>query len=151
MARSRTRRAQHAAAAGFLRKTISTDRKPGPRPSAGVLGFSGSFGPVMQNGMYNNTMQLVCKSPGSVAIEVEMIHDVRIIPIVANKAAVKHGIVARLGPANSVGWYEGDTLVVETVNVHPNQRGPDHRQRGKVTERFSRWNDKQVLYQFEGG
>lgn len=129
---------------------FAVDNFDGPetRPQAErcILGFSGSFGPVMQNGMYNNTMQLV-QSPTSVAIEVEMIHDVRIIPIVANKAAVKHGTVARWG-GDSVGWYEGDTLVVETVNVHPNQRGMITKD-GKVTERFSRWNDKQVLYQFE--
>ncbi len=121
---------------------------PETRPQAErcVLGFSGSFGPVMQNGMYNNTMQFV-QSPTSVAIEVEMIHDVRIIPIVASKADVKHGTVPRWG-GDSVGWYEGDTLVVETTNVHPGQRGTISAT-GKVTERFSRWNDKQVLYTFE--
>ena len=75
-----------------------------------------------------------------------MIHDVRIIPIGANKAAAKHGAVPRWG-GDSVGWYEGDTLVVETTNVHPIQRGLITAA-GKVTERFSRWNDKQVLYQF---
>jgi hypothetical protein len=121
---------------------------PETRPMAErcVLGFSGSFGPIMQNGMYNNTMQFV-QSPTAVAIEVEMIHDVRIIPIVKSKADVKHGTVARWG-GDSVGWYEGDTLVVETVNVHPNQRGMISNA-GKLTERFSRWNNKQVLYQFE--
>lgn len=121
---------------------------PETRPQAErcVLGFSGSFGPVMQNGMYNNTMQFV-QSPTSVAILVEMIHDVRVIPIVASKADVKHGAVPRWG-GDSVGWYEGDTLVVETTNVHPGQRGMITAT-GKVTERFSRWNDKQVLYTFE--
>jgi hypothetical protein len=123
---------------------------PETRPQAErcVLGFSGSFGPVMQNGMYNNTMQFV-QSPTAVAIEVEMIHDVRVIPVYKTKAEAvsKHGKVARWG-GDSVGWYEGDTFVVETLNVHPNQRGmlsPT----GKLTERFSRWNEKQVLYQFE--
>jgi len=121
---------------------------PETRPQAErcVLGFSGSFGPVMQNGMYNNTMQFV-QSPNTVAIEVEMIHDVRIIPIVKSQADVKYGKVPRWG-GESVGWYEGDTLVVQTANVHPNQRGMITAT-GKVTERFSRWNDKQILYTFE--
>lgn len=121
---------------------------PETRPQAErcVLGFSGSFGPVMQNGMYNNTMQFV-QSPTHVAIEVEMIHDVRVIPIVASKADVKHSVVPKWG-GDSVGWYEGDTLVVETTNVHPGQRAMIS-QNGKVTERFSRWNDHQILYTFE--
>ena len=121
---------------------------PETRPQAErcILGFSGSFGPVMQNGMYNNTMQFV-QSPTHVAIEVEMIHDVRVIPIVKSKADVKHSSLPKWG-GDSVGWYEGDVLVVETTNVHPNQRSTIT-QAGKVTERFSRWNDKQVLYTFE--
>ena len=96
---------------------------PETRPQAErcVLGFSGSYGPVMQNGMYNNTMQFV-QTPKQVTIEVEMNHDARIIPIVASKADAKHGNVPKWG-GDSVGWYEGNTLVVETTNVHPNQRG----------------------------
>ncbi len=123
---------------------------PETRPMAErcVLGFSGSFGPIMQNGMYNNTMQFV-QTPNSVAIEVEMIHDVRIIPTFASKAEAiaHHGKVARWG-GDSVGWYEGDELVVETTNVHPNQRAMISTG-GKLTERFTRWNDKQILYRFE--
>src|SRR5690606_16445200 len=49
---------------------------------------------------------------------------------------------------DSVGWYEGNTLVVETTNVHPSQRGMIT-QNGKLTERFTRWDDHQILYQFE--
>jgi hypothetical protein len=121
---------------------------PETRPQAErcILGFSGSFGPIMQNGMYNNTMQFV-QTPTSVMIEVEMIHDVRIIPIAASKAEAKHGALPRWA-GDSVGWYEGDTLVVETTNVHPGQRAMIT-PKGKLTERFSRWNDKQVLYSFE--
>ena len=121
---------------------------PEVRPQAErcVLGFSGSYGPVMQNGMYNNTMQFV-QTPGQVMILVEMNHDARIIPIVASKADVKHGSVPKWG-GDSVGWYEGDTLVVETTNVHPNQRATITKD-GKLTERFSRWNEHQILYTFE--
>jgi hypothetical protein len=100
----------------------------------------------MMNSMYNNTFQFV-QTPGSVMILVEMNHDVRNIPIVASAADAKHGPVPRWG-GDSVGWYEGNSLVVRTTNVHPNQRGmitPS----GKLTERFTRWDDNQILYEFE--
>lgn len=123
---------------------------PETRPQAErcVLGFSGSFGPIMQNGMYNNTMNFV-QTPTSVMIEVEMIHDARIIPIYKTKAeaVAHHGNVPRWG-GDSVGWYEGDVLNVETTNVHPHQRAMIS-EGGKLTEHFSRWNAKQVLYTFE--
>ncbi|HOY76827.1 MAG TPA: hypothetical protein PLN33_03405 [Hyphomonadaceae bacterium] len=104
-------------------------------------------GPIMQNAMYNSTLQIV-QSPDAVMIVVEMVHHARVIPIVANAAAVKHGpkeIPQWAG--DSVGWYEGDTLVVETRNVNPLQPSlisPT----GKLTERFSRWSKDQVLYEF---
>ena len=112
-----------------------------------IMSFTGSYGPVIGNGMYNNTLQLV-QSPNSVMILAEMIHDARIIPIVKSKADVKHGPAAipKWG-GDSVGWYEGDTLVVETVNANPRQRSYIS-PAGKVTERFSRWSNDQILYQF---
>jgi hypothetical protein len=112
-----------------------------------IMSFTGSFGPVIGNGMYNNTIQLV-QSPGSVMILAEMIHDARIIPIVKSKADAKHGPAAipKWG-GDGVGWYEGDTLVVETVNSHPKQRSYISTA-GKVTERFTRWSNDQILYQF---
>ncbi|MEQ1785308.1 MAG: hypothetical protein ABMA14_28515 [Hyphomonadaceae bacterium] len=104
-------------------------------------------GPVMQNAMYNSTLQIV-QSPQSVMILVEMVHHARVIPIVANAAAAKHGPdVIPKWAGDSVGWYEGNTLVVETRNVNPLQPSLISKA-GKVTERFSRWSDGQVLYEF---
>jgi len=121
---------------------------PETRPMAErcVLSFSGSYGPVMMNSMYNNTFQFV-QTPGAVMILVEMNHDVRNIPIVAGPSEAKHGPVAKWG-GDSVGWYEGNTLVVQTTNVHPNQRAMIS-STGKLTERFTRWDDHQILYEFE--
>lgn len=113
-----------------------------------IVGFGNSGGPVMSNVLYNNTYQIV-QSPGHAMILVEMVHDARIIPIVASKAEAKHdpsGIKKWLG--DSVGWYEGNTLVVETKNVHPQQRG-FLSDTGKMTERFTRTGDGVILYQFE--
>jgi hypothetical protein len=104
-------------------------------------------GPVMQNAMYNSTLQIV-QSPEAVVIVAEMVHHARIIPIVADAAAAQHGPdVIPKWAGDSVGWYEGDTLVVETRNVHPQQPSLISKT-GKVTERFSRWSDGQVLYAF---
>ena len=114
-----------------------------------IIGFGNTGGPVMTNVLYNNTYQIV-QSPGHAMILVEMVHDARVIPIVKNAAEAD----ARRGPdvirnwlGESVGWYEGDTLVVETRNVNPQQRGYVSKD-GKLTERFTRWNDKQILYEF---
>jgi hypothetical protein len=104
-------------------------------------------GPVMQNAMYNSTLQIV-QSPEAVMILVEMVHHARVIPIVSNAAVASHGPdVIPKWAGDSVGWYEGDALVVETRNVHPLQPSLIS-QAGKVTERFSRWSDDQVLYEF---
>ena len=121
---------------------------PETRPMAErcVLSFSGSYGPVMMNSMYNNTFQFV-QTPGAVMILVEMNHDVRNIPIVAGPSEAKHGSIPKWG-GDSVGWYEGNTLVVQTTNVHPNQRGMISSE-GKLTERFTRWDDHQITYEFE--
>ncbi len=113
-----------------------------------LVGFGNTGGPVMNNVLYNNTYQIV-QSPGHAVILVEMVHDARIIPIVADRQAAKHdpGAIKKwLG--DSVGWYEGNILVVETKNVHPQQRGYIS-DRGKLTERFTRTAEGVILYQFE--
>jgi len=117
-----------------------------------LIGFTNSGGPGMLNTIYNNNYQIV-QAPDHVMILVEMVHDARIIPIAKSRAEAKHrptAIQPWLG--DSVGWYEGDTLVVETVNVHPEQARQGQimlSPEGKVTERFSRASDGQLLYTFE--
>ena len=108
-----------------------------------IMSFSGGAGPVMTNSMYNNTFQIV-QSPDHVMILVEMIHDTRIIPIDKDFNPQQPAKWA----GESRGWYDGDTLVVETRNVHPSQRSYISDQ-GKVTERFTRWSDGQIFYEFE--
>jgi hypothetical protein len=113
-----------------------------------IMSFTGGMGPVIGNGMYNNTLQLV-QSPTTVMILAEMIHDARVIPIAKSKADAKHGPsnIPKWG-GDSIGWYEGDTLVVETMNSHPKQRSYIS-PAGKVTERFTRWSDTEIFYEFK--
>jgi len=114
-----------------------------------IIGFGNTGGPVMTNVLYNNTYQIV-QSPTHAVILVEMVHDARIIPVFANAEAARASFrpsVIQQWLGDSVGWYEGDALVVETRNVHPQQRGYVSKD-GKLTERFSRWNDGQIVYEF---
>src|SRR4051812_6815433 len=73
-----------------------------------IMSFGVSSGPVMTSQLYNNSYQFV-QTPDHLAIWVEMVHDVRIVPI-----GGKHrtdGVHPYMG--DSIGWWDGDTLVVE--------------------------------------
>jgi hypothetical protein len=100
-------------------------------------------GPVLRPVLYNNNYRLI-QGKDSVAIMVEMIHDVRIVRI-----GGKHrndGVRSWMG--DSVGRYEGNTLVVETINYHPEQQFYGASEKLKVTERFTRVANDRLLYQF---
>ena len=110
----------------------------------------GTSGPPIGNYLYNNNLRIV-QSPDAVVIESEMIHDARIVPLVktAAEAAAKHkpaAVTQWMG--DPVGWWEGDTLVVETVNMTRGGGSAPISPAGKITERFSRYNEKQVFYEF---
>ena len=75
-----------------------------------LMGFS--TGPPMLPGGYNNNVQIV-QSPGYVALMVEMVHDVRIIPL-DGRPALDSNIRQWLGSSRA--RWEGETLVVETTN-----------------------------------
>ncbi len=115
-----------------------------------LIGFGGTGGPVMNNVLYNNAYQIV-QSPQSVMILVEMNHDARIIPILADAAtaaAAHKPNVIKPWLGDSVGWYEGDTLVIETQDVNPFQKSYVSGG-GRLIERFSRQADGALLYRFE--
>jgi len=104
--------------------------------------YHGSGGPPLQNQMYNNVIQIV-QSPTHVMILTEQIHEARIINISATHGPAD---VPKWG-GDSIGRYEGNTLVVETTNVEPKQGGLISSQ-GKITERFTRANDGQLFYEY---
>ncbi|HEY0435848.1 MAG TPA: hypothetical protein VGC92_04365 [Phenylobacterium sp.] len=118
-----------------------------------IIASRGSGGPGMLNNIYNSNLQIL-QSPGFVTIEVEMIHDARAIPVFPSKAAAQaaHGPAA-LKPwlGDSVAWWEGATLVIETVNVNPEQgrAGPIYlTPQARVTERLTRDSAEQIFYEF---
>jgi len=115
-----------------------------------VIGFGSSTGPPKLPVLYNNLTQIL-QTQGYVVLMAEMVHDARIIRI---------GGKFQDPPMNpwlgdSIGYYEEDTLVVQTTNFHPQQSlrsSLDHRfyasSEMKVTERFTRVAEDVILYQF---
>ena len=79
----------------------------------------GAAGPPMLPEPYNNNYEIV-QSRGVVAIQVEMIHDTRIIPL-DGRPHVPPQIREWMG--DSRGHWEGDTLVVDTTNFKFNNQG----------------------------
>jgi hypothetical protein len=109
-----------------------------------IMSFGVSSGPVMTSQLYNNNYQFV-QTPDHLAIWVEMVHDVRIVRI-----GGKHrtdNVHPYMG--DSIGWWDGDTLVVETTGYHPAQNLRGGTPNMKVTERFSRVADDRIRYEFK--
>lgn len=118
---------------------------PEKRPLAErcLVAFGSSSGPPMLPVLYNNHYAIV---PGKdlVAIEVEMVHDTRLLRVggTHNPAAMKTWM------GDSVARWEGETLVVESTNFRPDQTFRGASADMKVSERFTRISEKQILYQF---
>jgi hypothetical protein len=118
-----------------------------------ITSFGSNAGPPMlPNYFYNNNYSIV-QTKDHVMIMTEMVHDARIIKIGATEHAP-----SQVHPwfGDSIGHWEGDTLVVETTNIHPTQlsqggglgayRGASDKL--KVTERFTRTGPNVILYKF---
>jgi hypothetical protein len=135
-------------------------RKPGaPTPVRGVYGragenpenqtlaercitsFANHAGPVMLPSFYNSNYEIV-QGRDAVAILVEMIHDVRVVKLNAQHSGVRSWY------GDSIGHWEGDTLVVETTDYNPNQNLMGGSADMKVTERFTRVGPKRLRYEF---
>jgi hypothetical protein len=105
--------------------------------------FGYSAGPVMLPLLYNNNYE-IAQTKDTVAIVVEMVHDVRMIHIGAKHRT--DGLRPWMG--DSIGWYEGPTLVVETTNLPQATALHGAWKELKVTERFTRVGSHRILYQF---
>ena len=145
--------AGHAAYVEALRKARNSWDGPENRPLGErcILGFGSTAGPPMLNVLYNNNYQIV-QSKDAVAIVVEMNHDARIIRLAGDKHLPGD---MRPWMGDSIGHWEGDTLVVETTNFNPGESLRPYfdnsillSPNAKVTERFTRVSPTQILYQF---
>ena len=109
-----------------------------------LLSFGNSSGPVMLPGLYNNTYQFV-QTKDEVAIDVEMVHDIRHIRL---NTTTHLPASVRPWMGDSIGHWEGNSLVVETTNFNPEQVFRGASEHLKVTERFTRTAKDRLHYAF---
>lgn len=118
-----------------------------------LLGFGNTSGPGMMGTLYNSTYQFV-QTNDYVVILVEMVHDARIIPLYGSAEEARANTrpaVLQQWLGDSRGWYENGELVVETININPEQMAQSSvpiTASGKITERFSRYSDSEIVYRF---
>lgn len=106
--------------------------------------YGNAEGPPMLPPMYNNNMEIV-QEPGYVAILNEMYHDVRVIPT-NGRPHIPQNI--RQWRGDSVGHWEGATLVVDTTNFTSQTRFRGSSENLHVVERFTRTSPGTILYEF---
>ncbi|MGH9176211.1 MAG: hypothetical protein ACRD1H_17725, partial [Vicinamibacterales bacterium] len=111
-----------------------------------LMSFGSNAGPPMTpNYFYNNNYQIV-QTKDHVMIMTEMVHDTRIIRLTSSPERLPKHVRPWMG--DSIGRWEGDTLVVETTNFHPLQSYRGASETLKVTERFTRTGPDMILYRF---
>ena len=93
---------------------------------------------------YNNVMQLF-QTEDHVVILNEMVHDSRIVPIDAHPHLPS---AMRQWHGDSRGYWEGDTLVVETVNFTTKTSFRGSTDSLRLVERFTRIDDQTLNYEF---
>lgn len=109
---------------------------------------TGAAGPPLRNGGQSDNFKIV-QTPDQIAVLTEYGGNLRIIRL----GDVRHppaGVRLRMG--DSIGRWEGETLVVETTNFSPVEvRAPagDTRADMRVVERFTRISPTEFLYAFE--
>jgi hypothetical protein len=109
-----------------------------------LLGFGSTSGlPALPDYFYNDLHQIV-QTSDSIMILSEMVHDARIVRM--NAQHLPKSIRRWMG--DSVGHWEGDTLVVDTTNFNDKTRFSGSTENLHVIERFTRADDKTLIYRF---
>ena len=98
-------------------------------------------GPPMTPDAYNNDFQLF-QTPGNVVILNEMVHSARII-----RLDQPHGDI-RQWKGDSIGHWEGDTLVVDTINFKRETSLKGSSANTHLIERLTRPDATTLLYEF---
>ena len=104
-------------------------------------GGSNAVPPIVPNPFAANYYQIV-QTPDHVIIFAELLHDARIIRLNATHAPA----TVRPWLGDSVGRWEGDTLVVETTNFSSKTGWKGSTSGMRVTERFARTDAKTIDY-----
>ncbi len=112
-------------------------------PERCLIGFGSTAGPPMLPVLYNNQKRIV-QTESHLMILIEMVHDARIVRIGGEHAPEAE----RRWLGDSVGWWEDDTLVIETTNFSDRPALFLASRNLKVTERLTRLNRNDLLYSF---
>ena len=109
-----------------------------------LLGFGSTSGPPALPDYFYNDLHQIVQTPDSIMILSEMVHDARVVRM--NAQHLPKNIRRWMG--DSVGHWEGDTLVVDTTNFTDKTRFSGSTENLHVVERFTRIDDKTLLYRF---
>ncbi|MFA5909264.1 MAG: hypothetical protein WC815_10840 [Vicinamibacterales bacterium] len=135
------------AAAAAIRKSQGSEYDhPELRPLAErcITSFGNNLGPPMlPNYFYNNSYSIV-QTRDNVMILTEMVHDTRVVRMGGQHPPSTF----RQWFGDSIGRWEGDTLVIETTNFHPNHGFRGSWENLKVTERLTRKDVNTLKYRF---
>ena len=131
-----------------------------PTPERCLMPLGPRNGPPMFGGFYNNNY-LIVQTADHVVIMTEQLRGTRIIPL---RDGPRLASDIRFWSGDSWGRWEGETLVVETTNIHPDQNdlipgsvfaneldqraGNQASEERLVIERFTRVDEETLLYDF---
>jgi hypothetical protein len=102
-------------------------------------GLPGSMMPAIYGNSYR-----ISQAPGIVAIQYEMIHETRVIPLDGRPHVGKN---IRLDMGDARGHWEGNTLVVETTNFKPRSAYRNaNADKLKLIERFTRVAPDKIMW-----
>ena len=139
------------AAMAVIRRAAQNFDGPESRTTSEQCLLSNSAGPPMLPAPYNNNIQIV-QTPNRVVLLLEWNHEVRTVRLDDRRHLPA---VIRPWMGDSVGWWQGNTLVVETTNFPERQKpwrsgsayyyvSPE----AKVMEFFTRISPTEILYKF---
>jgi hypothetical protein len=128
---------------GFEGPTAYDDPERRPLGERCLLGFGSTSGPPALPVLYNNFHQIV-QTPSTILILNEMVHDARVIRMNAEHLPP----TVRKWMGDSIGRWDGDTLVVDTTNFTDKTRFRGSSEQLHVVERFSRIDATMLRYRF---
>lgn len=99
-------------------------------------------GLLIPNPFYNNYFEIV-QAPGYVAIVTEMMHETRVIPL-DGSPHTDAGV--RMWTGDARGWWEGETLVVETTNFNDKKLFRGASAQMQTVERFTKLDANTIEY-----
>jgi hypothetical protein len=109
-----------------------------------LFGFGSTAGPPALPDYFYNDLHQIVQTPDNIMILTEMVHDARIVRM--NAEHLPKAVRRWMG--DSVGRWDGDTLVIDTTNFTDKTRFRGSGENLHVVERLSRIDDQTLLYRF---